>query len=348
MGLQEYYRRQQQVLEGFREVDALVAGRLPSDQERKEAFERERGEQRAVLLSNYVNIVLFAAKLGACLKSKSLAVIASTLDSFLDLVSGLILWFTAHFMKVENPADFPIGKRRMQPVGIIVFAAIMATLGMQVLLEGLRQLCNPAQGAAQAKLDLRELLWLCIIMGSAVIIKLGLYLFCRQYDNDIVQAYALDHFFDVMTNGVGLAAALLAQKFYWWIDPVGAIVLAVYTIYNWSTTVVENGASLVGKCAPPDFIAKVTYLVYNHHADIRRIDTVRAYTIGNLYFCEVDIELPKDMSLHEAHDIGESLQNKLESLEEVERAFVHLDYECTHKLEHTQSYVPPSTIPETP
>ena len=52
-----------------------------------------------------------------------------------------------------------------------------------------------------------------------------------------------DHFFDVVTNVVGLAAALLADKFFWWIDPTGAIILAVYTIINWSQTVFENAGT---------------------------------------------------------------------------------------------------------
>jgi hypothetical protein len=44
---------------------------------------------------------------------------------------------------------------------------------------------------------------------------------------------------------VGLAAALLADRFVWWIDPVGAMLLALYTISNWGTTVIENaGKSL--------------------------------------------------------------------------------------------------------
>jgi len=39
------------------------------------------------------------------------------------------------------------------------------------------------------------------------------------------------------------------------------------------------------------------------------------------------------MSTRESHDIGQSLQNKIEKLPEVERAFVHLDYECEHKAD---------------
>lgn len=44
----------------------------------------------------------------------------------------------------------------------------------------------------------------------------------------------------MVTNIVGLIAAILGDKFYWWIDPVGAVILAVYTITNWSGTVLEN------------------------------------------------------------------------------------------------------------
>lgn len=44
----------------------------------------------------------------------------------------------------------------------------------------------------------------------------------------------------MVTNVVGLVAAVLGDKFYWWIDPAGAIILAIYTITNWSGTVMEN------------------------------------------------------------------------------------------------------------
>ena len=75
-----------------------------------------RGERFAIHASNIANMVLFAAKVYASIMSKSLAVIASTLDSLLDLLSGFILWFTAYAMKNPNHYHYPIGKNRMQPV----------------------------------------------------------------------------------------------------------------------------------------------------------------------------------------------------------------------------------------
>lgn len=50
---------------------------------------------------------------------------------------------------------------------------------------------------------------------------------------------------------------------------------------------------------------------------------------------KVDIELPGELPLSEAHAVGESLQEKIEKVPEVERAFVHADFESTHKPEHS-------------
>ncbi|KAL5175974.1 Metal tolerance protein 10 [Glycine soja] len=310
-----------------------------------------KSERMAVHVSNMCNLVLFAAKVYASVASRSLAVIASTMDSLLDLLSGFILWFTSNAMKNPNQYHYPIGKKRMQPVGIIVFASVMATLGLQILIESARELISKASeinsysclfsrspnlGSTFSKPDMdpTKLHWMIGIMVFVTVVKFILMVYCRRFKNEIVRAYAQDHFFDVITNSVGLAAAVLAVKFCWWIDPTGAIIIALYTINTWAKTVIENVWSLIGRTAPPDFLAKLTFLIWNHHEQIKHIDTVRAYTFGAHYFVEVDIVLPEDMLLHQAHNIGETLQEKLEQLPEVERAFVHVDFESTHRPEH--------------
>ena len=68
--------------------------------------------------------------------------------------------------------------------------------------------------------------WMIGIMVSVTIVKFMLMVFCRKFKNEIVRAYAQDHFFDVITNSVGLVAAVLAIRYYWWIDPIGAIIVS--------------------------------------------------------------------------------------------------------------------------
>ncbi|XP_065853496.1 metal tolerance protein 10-like [Euphorbia lathyris] len=327
----EYYARQESLLKEFNEVDTFTElGILPGVLTESEMKTMERNVKIAIYASNIANMVLFVAKLYASVVSKSMAVIASTVDSLLDLLSGFILWFTDYAMRSPNHYRYPIGKQRMQPVGIVIFASVMATLGLQILFESGRQLITKALPDR----DPVKEMWMIGIMVFVTVVKFILMVYCRRFKNEIVRAYAKDHLFDVVTNSIGLASAVLAIKFYWWIDPVGAIIIAMYTIGNWSGTVKENVFSLIARTAPPEYLAKLTYLIWNHHEEIKQIDTVRAYTFGCDYFVEVDIVLPEDMSLSKAHNIGEALQEKIEQLPQVERAFVHVDFEFTHQPEH--------------
>lgn len=139
----------------------------------------------------------------------------------------------------------------------MVFASVMATLGIEILFESGQQLvmrvykflkklgfinklvaislsfsntnfCQQRLKFMQTQPDRdpKKEKWMIGIMVSVTIIKFILMVYCRQFKNDIVRAYALDHLFDVMTNSIGLVAAILAIKFFWWIDPLGAILVS--------------------------------------------------------------------------------------------------------------------------
>ncbi|KAM4080404.1 hypothetical protein ACJW30_11G013300 [Castanea mollissima] len=244
----DYYEKQKRLLEGFTEMDNMICapGNLTEDEMKQLA----KSERMAINVTNTANIVLFAAKVCASIESKSLAIIASILAPLFELLWGFILWFTSRAMQNPNQQRYPIGKKRMQPVGIIIFGSF----GLQVLFQ---------------------------------------------------------------------AAPQFITK------------ILLYTMNTWKKTFFENLFALIGRTAPPEFLGKLTYLIWNHHEDIKKIDTVRAYTFGSdHYFVEVDIVLPQDMVLSKTHDIGETLQEKLEQLPEVARAFVHIDSEYTHRPEH--------------
>ena len=71
-----------------------------------------------------------------------------------------------------------------------------------------------------------------------------------------------------------------------------------------------------------------------HSPMINAIDTVRAYHSGPRIIVEVDVVIDPNETLRAAHDVAEELQMKLERLPDVERAYVHIDYETSHKPEH--------------
>lgn len=71
-----------------------------------------------------------------------------------------------------------------------------------------------------------------------------------------------------------------------------------------------------------------------HSPAIIALDTVRAWHSGPRLIVEVDIVMNADKTLRETHDVAEELQMKLESLPDVDRAYVHVDYETSHAPEH--------------
>merc|ERR1711879_1059257 len=163
--------------------------------------------------------------------------------------------------------------------------------------------------------------------------------YCATVKNsESVEAMMIDNRNDVITNSYGLVMIFFASRYYWWMDPLGAIGMSLYIMFIWFCTGYRNVKVMSGMSATPDFLNQVVYLAYNHHPSVVAIDTVRAFPLAYDYLVEVDIVLPQTMTVEEAHDIGEALQDKIELLENVERAWVHIDYEYSHKPEHKRNF----------
>ena len=87
-----------------------------------------RSIQRAINVNLAINVVLLAAKIFVVLLSKSISLLASTVDSAMDLLSTLIIAGTAWWISHEDWKTgfaYPVGKRRLEPVSIVVFSVFM-------------------------------------------------------------------------------------------------------------------------------------------------------------------------------------------------------------------------------
>lgn len=288
--------------------------------------------QLAINVSFMANVFLVIVKIWTVLFSDSLAVLASMIDSLMDLLSGAIIWYSARLRNNTTDGDrYPVGKARMEPLGIIVFAAVMVTSFMQVMLQAFERL---VEGSEEPPVDLG--LVILLLLALNIVIKFLLWLWCRTMkDSSSVLALAQDHLNDVVFNVFSTFFPVAGQFLgWWWLDAAGAIVLSIYIIAEWTGTCLHNIRRLTGQAATPAEFQQLTYMTYRFSNMIQAIDTVRAYYAGDGLFVEIDIVLPPDTPLSQAHDLGESLQGALERLDNVERAFVHIDYNAVHAIEH--------------
>ncbi|EJT48104.1 hypothetical protein A1Q1_02914 [Trichosporon asahii var. asahii CBS 2479] len=172
--------------------------------------------------------------------------------------------------------------------------------------------------------------------ADTTVVKFLLFLYCCAIRSSSSQVQVLweDHRNDLFTNGFSILSNAGGAKLKWWIDPVGAMVLAIIVIGLWARTVYEQFTFLAGIAAPREFVSMVTYKAMTFSEEIKQVDTVRVYHSGPDYVVEVDIVLDPEMPLWKAHDISQDLQDQIEALPNVDRCFVHVDHEVDHKPEH--------------
>ncbi|CAG5136551.1 unnamed protein product [Candidula unifasciata] len=333
--VRSFYEKQNDLISAY---ETLALGIEPADAE-IQSLNLQSTSDKALLYSKItllVNVVLLIAKAVASVLSGSISIISSLVDSCLDLFSGITMWWATRSVRKRDPYNYPQGRTKLEPVAVMVVAVVMGLCSMQLIREAIEMIISLlGDNATLPNVDYITF----IIAGSTVVAKLILWLFCRRVNSPIVQALAQDHRNDVLSNAVAIICGYLGSSNFLEItdeyafsytDPTGAILICLYIIYNWWQTGSEQIKMLTGHTAKPDFLSQLTWVCINHHPKIKHIDTVRAFHFGNNFLVEVDIVLPEKMTLEEAHNIGETLQQRIEGMSEVERAFVHLDYEFRH------------------
>ncbi|KAK1080467.1 hypothetical protein LTR33_005525 [Friedmanniomyces endolithicus] len=305
---------------------------MPPDlEEEEEADSQSRIVTIAIIVNTIANTILLGMKIAVAVLTSSVSVLASLVDAALDWLSTMIIWTTTHLIANTDQYAYPIGRRRLEPVGVMVFAVIMITSFAQVAIEGIQKLVGTDHSVVQLSTPA------IIIMASTVVIKGACWLWCRLIKNSSVQALAQDAVTDVIFNTFSIIFPLVGYyASIWWLDALGGVVLSIYVIFSWSGVCLDHIRKLTGCAATADERNVLLYLTMRFAKTIKQIQGLQAYHAGDKLNVEVDIVLDEGTSLKDSHDLGESLQYVLESVPNVDRAFVHLDYAGYNLPSHMQ------------
>lgn len=301
--------------------DNSILNALPPFEPEEETDSTSRIVTVAIYLNMIANTVLLVLKIIVTVLTSSVSVLASLVDAALDFLSTAIVWTTTRLISHNDSYAYPVGRRRLEPIGVLVFSVIMVTSFFQVAIEGFNHLTSANHTIVQLTIPA------IAIMSATVIIKFGCWVWCRLIPNSSVQALAQDAMTDVVFNIFSIIFPLVGYYAkIWWLDPLGGILLSFYVIGNWSSTSLAHIRNLTGAAATADERNILLYLTMRFAKTIKQIQGLQAYHSGDKLNVEVDIVLDEHMNLRDSHDLGESLQYVLESVPMVDRAFVHQDY----------------------
>ncbi|VBB81499.1 Putative protein of unknown function [Podospora comata] len=297
---------------------------LPPEHREKRARD-EKHARWAININLLANIFMLAAKLISLKFSPSLSLAASTADSALDLFCTLIVYGTNRVVAWRLQAlqvKYPVGRRRLEPIGILVFSVIMVVSFVQILQESVTKLL-PGGDRDVAPLPAVAI----AAMAANAIIKGLIGFVCRHVKTTQVQALVQDCKTDVYFNIASLLFPLVGVHAHiWWLDPVGASLLALYVIVDWAETCMRNISRLTGSNVGDALQKKLMYLAFRFSPVVEGFKSLTAYHAGDGVWVELDILLDENTPLPTAHDIAETLQYCYEGLQEVDRAFVTVDY----------------------
>ncbi|KAI0286855.1 CDF-like metal transporter [Russula aff. rugulosa BPL654] len=329
-------KRGKRLAKYHRKQNDLIASLLKPMEEHTEDARNEEDLSRlsvkiAVRASLIANISLAVLQMYAAVSSASLSLLATGIDSLFDVGSNFLLYYVHYKSNKMDVNKWPVGGARLETIGNVVYGFLMGSANLVIIVESGRDLLKH-----NAK-DLNKFhIPSVVAVGAALGVKFLLFLYCYSLRSRSSQVEVLweDHRNDLFINSFGLLMSAGGSKLAWYLDPIGAIVIAVGVITAWGRTVYAQFELLAGKSAPHEFLQLIIYKAMTFSNEIEKIDTVRAYHSGPDYFVEVDVVMDANTPLWKAHDISQQLQDKIEVLPNVGRAFVHVDHETTHIPEH--------------
>ncbi|KAK0472073.1 CDF manganese transporter [Armillaria novae-zelandiae] len=313
-------------------IDAMLKTMESHAQEGEEDTKESALKVKIAVYASFIaNCILSVLQLYAAISSLSLSFFATAADSVFDPAANLLLNQLHRKSKRVDFDKYPGGGARLTTIGNIVYSFAMLSVSILLVAFSIQDLTTHKDGET---LDFN--VPSVVAVGIAFITKVLLFLYCFSIRNSSSQVQVLweDHRNDLLINGFGILTSSAGAKLKWWIDPMGAIIISCVIIVSWTNTSYIQFGYLAGKAAPHEFTQLVIYKTLMFSDEIKQIDSCRAYHSGEKFLVEVDIVMPSDTPLWKSHDLSQDLQDKLETLPMVERAFVHVDHEVSHKPEH--------------
>lgn len=322
----------------LRQNDLITSLLKPMEEHTEEAHLEEEAARLPVKIAVYgsltANFALCILQMYAAISSISLSLLATGIDSVFDIGSNLVLFWLHKKAQKLNENKWPVGGSRLETIGNIVYGSLMSSVNLIVIIESLRTIIDK-EGDDLIPFHLPSI----IAVAVALVIKFILFVYCFSIRKQSSQVQVLweDHRNDLWVNSFGVLMSCGGSKLRWYLDPMGGIIIATGIIVAWGKTIYGQFELLAGKAAPHEFLQLLIYKAATFNEDIIKIDTVRAYHSGPEYFVEIDIVMNANTPLWKAHDISQQLQDKIEVLPNVERAFVHVDHETSHTPEHRKT-----------
>lgn len=278
--------------------------------------------KRTAMMTIAVALVVLALKYAAYHVTGSVALFSDALESVVNVVAGLVaLWAVSVSYKPAD-SDHPFGHTKAEYFSAVAEGVLIVVAALLIL--------NEAWGAFLAPRALDTPILGMAINGAATLINLlwarHLLALARRHRSPALDADGRHIMADVVTS-VGVLAGLLAATATGWdvLDPALAALVALNILREGWKVVTQSLSGLMDQALDPADEARVREIVSMNGEGALEIHDVRTRIAGRAVFIEFHMVVPGAMSVGEAHDICDRLEDALRA--EFADAQVHIHVE---------------------
>ncbi len=275
-------------------------------------FQNFSAQKRATVVSTGVAGILTIVKLIIGVASGSVAVLASAIDSILDMGVSLFNFFAIKKAE-EHPNDkFPYGKGKIQAIAGVIEGTVITLSGLYIIYEAISKVINQ-KGTQYLENSLIVMLFSIFVTWFLVKYLLKV---AEETDNIVIKSDALHYQTDLLSNtAVVISLGLVYISGFDWIDALFGFVIGLYIIYSAYEIIHEGIMVLLDRALNSEIVAKIAEIIANH-PKVKSYHYLKTRTDGSINFVEFHLVLNPEMTLGEAHKIAEDIEYKIAQLDE--------------------------------
>ncbi|HWI17496.1 MAG TPA: cation diffusion facilitator family transporter [Vicinamibacterales bacterium] len=282
---------------------------------------RDRATEVSAVLYRvlFLNLIVAAAKIALGMATGAVSVLSDGYHSLTDTASNVVAIIGVRVAGAPPDEDHPYGHRKFET---------MASLGILIfLLLVLREVLSAAWERFQTGGEPTITALTFVVMGGTFLVNLGVVFYERsagkRLNSEVLLADAHHTLSDLLTSATVIVALIGVKAGYLWLDPVAAVVVAVFIgyacweIFN-STTGILADRYVIAEEEILAVVRSVPEVIGSHH--------IRTRGSADFVFLDLHIWMDANMPLDKAHSLSHVVKDRLMArFPQIKDAIIHIE-----------------------
>jgi ferrous-iron efflux pump FieF len=252
--------------------------------------------------------LLVVAKLAAWLLTGSVSLLASLVDSVMDVMASAVNLMAVRWALAPPDEEHRFGHGKAESLAGLGQSAFIAGSAVFLVFQAADRMVNPR---SLDHLGVGLAVMTFAMIATALLIALQRFVIKRT-GSVAIRADSLHYVSDLLTNAGILAALGLAWAGWLWADPLIGLAVAGYILWSAVKIGIDAVQTLMDRELPQKEQQRIIELA-SAPSEVLGVHDLRTRQAGSVRFIQMHLELPAALSLAEAHIVSEQVSAQLKA-----------------------------------